>query len=371
MSRFTTSLFAVLISVSISLSPISVISQNKKDETIEFSKCWTYAEAETGFSMVATDVTTAYLGSARAKISAVSINSGVRLWSSELGGEIASNLIVGDAGVFVVTNSVPTDVAKPIESTLRILSKETGIASKSILLTTADSFKIGIDSGSVVIVSKSGDVYAFDAATAVQKWNRKPTGGFVGEAYIGGGVIVAGTIDGRILRLNCATGEIDLTVKVDSPPTSVRNTVDGQIVYGDSRGNVVAVDSRWKFRGGAQISSIYEANGALIVTSFDNFIYCLTPDNGGVVWKKRMAGRIADVSFTSANTLLIFTYGSDVVVLAELKKGKTIGQISMPQPTETVNIPDLTTVNSVFTSNGSAYSFATKSCKTEEDPSGN
>ena len=113
MFRYTISLFAALILISTSLSPIYVIAQDKKDETVEFSKCWTYGEAETGFSTIATDSTTAYLGSAGAKIAAVSINSGVRLWSSELGGEIASNLIVGDAGVFVVTNSVSNDPAKP------------------------------------------------------------------------------------------------------------------------------------------------------------------------------------------------------------------------------------------------------------------
>ena len=369
MFRFTNSLFTVLIIISTSLSPIYVNAQDKKDEAVEFSKCWTYAEAETGFSVIATDATTAYLSSAQAKIAAVSINSGVKLWSSELGGEIASNLTVGDAGIFVVTNSVSNDTTKPIESTLRTLSKETGITSKSTLLAAADSFKIAIDSSSVVIVSKSGDVYAFDSTTAAQKWVRKPTGGVAGEAYVGGGSIVIGTTDGKLLRLNSSTGEIDLTVGASSTPTVVRNTVDGQIVYGDSRGNVVAVDARWKFRSGAQISSIFEFNGGLIVTSFDNFIYCLTRDNGGVVWKKRMAGRIADMSFTSANTALIFTYGGDVAILAELKKGKTIGQIPLSQPSETVNIPDLTTENAIFISNGSIYSFATKPCNSENTPS--
>ncbi len=365
MCRFTTSLLALLILIATSLSPIPAHAQDKNDATVEFNKCWAYAEPESGFSTIVTDGTNAYLGSAGAKIAAISISDGSKLWSSELGGEIASNLAVGDAGLFVVTDSVPTDASKPRESNLRVLSKQTGITSLSISLAPADSFKIGADGGLIIVVSKSGDVYGIDSASGAQKWNRKPTGGVVGEAYIGGGTIVLGTIDGKILRLKAATGEIDLTVKAESTPTAVRSTVDGRIVYGDSRGNVVAVDANWKFRTGAQISGIYEANGALIVTSFDNFIYSLTRDGGGVLWKKRMAGRIADVSFTGANTLLIFTYGSDTAVLAELKKGKTLGQISMPQPTETVNIPDLTPDRPVFTSNGSAYSFATKPCKSE------
>ena len=338
------------------------------DVPVEFSKCWTYSEPDSNFSSVTTDEVNAYLGSAGARIAAVSISNGNKLWTSEFGGEIASNLLSTDGGLFVVTDSVSTDAAKPRESTLRVLSKVTGIPNKTIPLTAADSFQLGVDSGSVIVVSKGGDIYAFDPATSALKWTRKPTGGVNGKAYIGGGKIIIGTTDGQILRLSSITGEIELTVKADSAPTAVRSTVDGKIVYGDARGRVVAVDERWKFRSGAQISNIYEANGALVVTSFDNFVYFLTLGGGGVIWKKRMAGRIADVSFTGTNSLLIFTFGGDTAVLAELKKGKTIGQIAFPQPTETVDIPDTSTETSVFTSNGTAYSFSTKPCTKETAP---
>ena len=337
--------------------------QEKMDETVEFSRCWAVVEQDAPFSTITTDAATAFVGAPGAKVSAIAIATGSRLWSTELGGEIASNLSADSAGLFVVTDSVSTDSAKPKESTLRILSKETGITSKKIALAAADSFKIGVDAGLVIVIAQSGEVYAFDAATAEPKWARKPTGGVTGDSFIGGGAIVIGTVDGQILRLASATGEINLTVKSAEKPTAVRSTSDGKIVYGDARGNIVAVDAGWKFKAGAQVSSIYEVNGALLVTSFDNFVYYFNPSNGGVIWKKRMAGRIADISFASTNQLLIFTYGGETGVLAELKKGKTVGQIALPQETDNVSIPDLGTGRAVFAFNGAAYAFATTPCQ--------
>ncbi len=366
MFRFTNSFLTAALLIGTSLFPASVIAQEKQarqDETVEFSRCWAVAEPDAPYSTIATDALTAYVGAGGAKVSAISIATGTRMWSTELGGEIASNLAADAAGLFVVTDSVSTDAAKPKESTLRILSKETGITSKKIPLAAADSFKIGVDGGNVIVIAQTGEVYAFDAITAEAKWTRKPTGGVTGDSFVGGGSIVIGTTDGQILRIASATGEIDLTVKSAERPTAVRSTADRRIVYGDARGNVVAVDAGWKFRAGAQISGIYEVNGALLVTSFDNFIYYFNPDNGGVIWKKRMGGRIADISFAGSNALLIFTFGGETGVLAELKKGKTTGQIALPQETENVSIDDLGTGRTVFALNGTAYAFATTPCQ--------
>nr|MBP7377241.1 PQQ-binding-like beta-propeller repeat protein [Pyrinomonadaceae bacterium] len=366
MFRFTTSLLTAAIMLGTSIFMSGVFGQEKQkrsDDTVEFSRCWAVAEADTPFSVISTDGTTAFVGATGAKVAAISIATGTRSWSTELGGEIASNLSADSAGLFIVTDSVSTDAAKPKESTLRILSKETGITAKKIALAPSDSFKIGVDGGNVIVIAQSGDVYAFDAATAEVKWTRKPTGGVTGDSYIGGGSIVIGTTDGQILRLSSATGEINLTVKSADKPTAVRSLANGNIVYGDARGNVVSVDAGWKFKAGAQVSGIYEVNGALLVTSFDNFVYYFNPSNGGVIWKKRMSGRIADISFAATNQLLIFTYGGETGVLAELKKGKTMGQIPLMQETDNVSIPDTLNGRAVFAHNGTAYAFATTPCQ--------
>lgn len=368
MFRFTTSLLIAAILLGIDLSRIGVFGQDKPiraDETVEFNRCWAVAEPDGSFSTITTDASTAFVGADGAKVAAISIATGSRLWSTELGGDIVSNLTADAAGVFVVTDTVSPDAGKPKESTLRILSKETGITTKKIALASANSFKIGVDAGNVIVIAQSGDIYAFDAATAEAKWMRKPTGGVAGDSYIGGGSIVIGTTDSQILRMASATGEINLTVKSFEKPTAVRSSANGKIVYGDARGNVVSVDQRWTFRAGAQISAIYEVNEALLVTSFDNFVYFLNPVNGGVIWKKRMSGRIADISFAATNQVLIFTYGGETGVLTELKKGKTMGQIPLTQETENVSIPDTLNGRAVFAQNGTAYSFATTPCQNQ------
>lgn len=367
MHCYPTSIFTLLILILTNLVPVVGIAQanqqDKDDDTVEFSRCWAVAEPESTFSTITTDAATAFVGAGEAKISAISITTGTRLWSTELGGEITSNLSANAAGLFVVTNSVSTFEAKPEESTLRILSKETGITSKKIPLAVANSFKIGLDAGHVIVIAQSGEVYAFDAITAESKWTRKPTGGVSGESFVGAGSIVIGTTDRQILRIASATGEINQTVRSSEQPTAVRSLSNGNIVYGDSLGNIVSAASGWRFRAGAQISGIYEVNDGLLVSSFDNFVYYFNANNGGVIWKKRMGGRIADISFASTNQLLIFTYGGTTGILAELKRGKTVGQIALPQGVDSVSIPDLGTGRTVFALNGVAYAFATTTCQ--------
>ena len=135
MLRYTISLLTSAIILGTSIFQGSGFGQEKQekiDETVEFSRCWAVAEPDAPFSTITTDSATAFFGAPGAKVSAIAIATGSRLWSTELGGEIASNLSADSAGLFVVTDSVTTDAAKPKESTLRILSKETGITSRKI-----------------------------------------------------------------------------------------------------------------------------------------------------------------------------------------------------------------------------------------------
>ena len=365
MPFYWTSLFITFLLVSTGLYSIATHAQVQKDEQVEFSRCWAFTEPDVRFSAIAADEKTVFASAPGAKMVAVAVATGAKLWATELGGEIVSNLLIVEAGLFVVTDSVPTGTAKKGLSTLRLLSSDTGITIKTVPLIPAESFTIGFDNGSVIIVSNSGDLYAFDSSASVLKWNSKTIGRVNGKTFIAQGSIVAGTPEGQVVRLGSQTGEISRTLKATTVPTTAMYTAAGQLVYGDVRGNVTAVDAHWRFRTGGQISGVYEIGNGYIVTSFDNFIYLLSKNTGSVVWKKRMAGRIADISFNSAVTALVFTSGAETAVLIELKKGKTLGQIALSEPTESVDLPDKSGKRLVFALNGSIFVFSSERCETE------
>ena len=93
-----------------------------------FTKCWEYkASPDLATAVTASDSTFYFLDVDR-KLEAVDLASATKRWSTELGGEMISNILVGSGGVFVVTVTPPSgEATTPRKAFLRSLSQQTGI----------------------------------------------------------------------------------------------------------------------------------------------------------------------------------------------------------------------------------------------------
>ena len=206
------------------LAALTVFAQEKPVETeIVATKCWAY-EVQAG-RRLASDGARIFLATADARIDAVSME-GRKLWSSELGGEIASNLLGTDGGVYVASATTPT-AEKAATASLRLLSLDTGITSQTIKLPDAAQHFLHQANGSLIVVSENGTIQSIDVKSGAARWKREIAERFTGEPYFGTEKVIVASAAKQLFTVALASGEIESMRKLASPPTAALHTATG------------------------------------------------------------------------------------------------------------------------------------------------
>ena len=343
----------------------SLLGQKKAAVEVDVTKCWSYPLGDTASERIASDGSSVFLAMGGAKVEALSVD-GKKIWSSEFGGAISSNILVADSGLFLVTSTISSDAVKTGGSILRSISKETGITTWTLKLPDAERHFLDSFNGAVIVVSKNGAIVSIDAKNGNVKWKREITEGFVAKpAFTGASVIVA-TTGKQIFGVSLATGEVDSMRKVPYVVTALNAAANGETIEGDERGNVSALNGTdkpiWKFKTGGEISSIFAVGDHLLVTSHDNFVYFLVGRNGGRVWKKRLAGRVAQIANVMDRYALISSFEEHGAVLTFLSNGRVAGQIKLGED-ETFTSPPIVSNGLIFAlSNKTANAYSLNGC---------
>lgn len=309
---------------------LTVFGQAKSEAELTVTRCWSY-EIEGGRS-IAADGIRAFVATSDAKVEAMSLD-GKKLWATELGGEIASNILPTGNGVFLAVASTASGDKQPSAS-LRVLSKETGIPSLSLKLPNVTRHSLFGWQNSVLIVSANGVIQSIDNKTGVVRWKREVAEAFAGEAVVSGERVFVTTPAKQIFAISIAGGDIELMRKLPFAVTAIVQSTAGELIVGDERGNVTSTTKDlerllWRFRSGGLISSIRAINGNLLVSSHDNFVYYLTTRNGGLVWKKRFAGRVSSVGLVLNEAALLSSSDEHGATFVSLATGKPLGQIAL------------------------------------------
>lgn len=337
----------------------SVFAFDKASDQVELKRCWSYSE-EKVFTAITIDDSMAYVATNEAQIVAISLLTGQKVWSAELGGTLVSNLETSSIGLHLVTQPAPVD-GKQSSTLLWRLSKETGIPAKPAE-SSEGKLSIKAVNGRLISVSASGKVSSIDPNTLVTVWNRVPTGSVTGEPFISTELIAFATGDGKLIKMSTVTGEIISTQQLASLPKNVFATRSG-VVYGNERGELVSVDPNWKFRTGASVNSVTALGDALLATSFDNFIYYIRPGGGDVIWKKRLEGRIAGTVAVDGSRIAAFSLGAENGYLIDTKKGRTLGIASLGVQADAIVVGQQNPLGPVLLVNGSVVGFSSNGCK--------
>ena len=358
-----------LIAICAWLPAMSVFAQTKPTGEVDVTKCWAYPLGEDEASALASDGVRVYIGGASAKVEALSLD-GKKMWATELGGDITSNLLAGDLGLFLVTTTVAEKAAP--SNILRSLSRETGITNWSAKLPDASQHFLGAYKDAVIVVSKSGVIQSLDAKTGVVRWKREIADGFASPpAFTGEKMIVAST-GKQVFVISLANGEIDSLRKVPSAVTAIGQSVSGNVVVGDERGNAtlfVGTTEKpyWKFRSGGEVSAIFPVDGHILITSHDNFAYSLSTRNGGVAWKRRLSGRVSQIATFRDKFAIISSFEDHGAVIVDLITGKVAGQIALGLE-EFVTYDAVVADGLIFIlTNQSAYAFSLSGCPTKKE----
>jgi len=340
----------------------AVVGQAKPAAGLSISKCWEYALINGG--AVASDTTRIYLGSEGAKVEALSPD-GKKMWSSELGGEITSNLLPADSGLLLVTSSPGSKPAK-IAGNLRSLSVETGITTWTLRLPDAERHFLGSHNGSAIIVSQSGSMQAVDTKSGGVKWKREIADGFVAAPVFANGKVIVAARGNQIFTISLASGEISSMRKSVHVVTALGEMASGEIVVGDERGNISTLNGsdkpQWKFKSGGEISRIFVIGGNILAASHDNFVYYLLGRNGDVEWKKRLVGRILHIGNIADRFALTMSLEDKTAMFTDLENGKIAGQVVFTEGEMLVSPPVASNGSIFLLTNRSVYLYSINGC---------
>lgn len=346
---------------------LTAVGQNAPSAEVDPAKCWTYAAGDDlagSFDVADPHV---FLGFSEARVDAI-FPDGRKAWTSELGGELRSNILENAGIVFVVTATRPSGRGKPAEAALRGLSRDTGLTIRTQKLPAAERyFLYAAADGSLIVVSSAGTIEAISAADGNAAWRREIAGGFVAEPAMAAGKIAVAATSNQIFVISVSGGDIESVRKMPFAVTAVGRTADGQMLVGDERGTVFLYDDAvdkpvWKFKSGGSISTIAGANGNILAVSNDNFVYLLDDRNGDVIWKKRLPGRAAAAHVFEDKYVVVAGFEQHDALLLDVSKGKVAGQIKLAGD-ETVSSIRTTPTSILVLTNTSLYSYALNGCK--------
>lgn len=327
------SIFVVLIATIFVVGGLSATSAQSRPAASTqadlFTKCWEYKSSPDLADGFTANDSSLYFLNTDSTLEAVDISLATKRWSTELGGEIISNLLVGDSAVWVATVTPASGDAAPRKVFLRALSQQTGITNWSKEITASSRIFLGALSGHVIAVGSEGSIAGYSAGDGTQLWTRQLDSGVTTDPYFGSSELLLGTGKKEILGVTGADGQTRLLSKLAHVPSAVFDAPGDRHLVGDERGNLILASSsgkRWTFKNGAKISFVMSYDSEYLASSFDNFIYKLSR-GGNVEWKRRLSGRVANRPLVINDAAIVSTVGDGSVYILDLKNGKVLNRI--------------------------------------------
>lgn len=320
-------LFVCVFTLSSGATLVSSYPAYDADQKKEFAKCWEHKTDADISVRSESDASNIYFVDIERRLIAVDLITGSTVWSTELGGDAVSDLLVTNDSVIVATTR--SETAAGSDTLLRSVSKQTGITSWFVKMVNSQTLKIGGANGTVIVVTPSGTASAYATTTGEAKWS-KSVGAIITTApFFSGSSMFVGTDRNEVIAIAASSGDIAVAAKTESVPAVIFSDLSGHVLVGDDRGNLslASTDGKrvWNFRNGARISGISMYDSEFLVTSNDNFVYKLSR-GGNVEWKRRLSSRIEGRPLVLGNVAVFATVGDGIVYVVDLTNGKILNR---------------------------------------------
>lgn len=310
-------------------SPHAFALDRSRTKPEVFTKCWDYSTVPDLASSPVTDRARIYFLNVEETLEAVDLEGAAKVWSTELGGNVISNLLAHEGALFVVTNTAESDTSGVRKATLRSLSKQTGVTNWSASLQTSERIALGMINGTVVAVDSAGSIVGVDSAKGSIEWTQKIGAATTADPHFLSNRIVLATATNQVLAVT-PDGQTSILLKTEYTPTAILFESSDRYLIGDDRGNLVLSsaggDAIWKFKHGGRLSFLLPYESEFLAASFDNFLYKLSR-GGNVEWKTRLTGRIANRPIISGDTAVVSIVGDSSVYFIDLTNGKISNRV--------------------------------------------
>jgi outer membrane protein assembly factor BamB len=319
-----------------------LFAQKKGANEIDITKKWSHPFTVAALDAMALYANEVFVGSEDGKIEAIS-SSGKKVWSSEFGGNLVSDLVALENGLFFVTSIGPNATQGSEGVKLRCVSRDTGITTWTLPLDNAEEYFLTASSGSIVVSSSSGAIRSVDTKSGATRWTRQIADGLSCEPAFTATSITLATATNQILSVSFASGEIEEIRKVRFDVKAMART-RGAVVVGDERGNLSyyadgAEKPVWNFKAGGEISHIAPSSEGILVASHDDFVYYLAVRNGSRLWKRRLAGRATQIANIIDQYALISSSSYPRLEIVDISSGKVAGQLTLANDGALVSQP--------------------------------
>ena len=352
------------LTILIPVSSSAAQSDSRVTDPPLLKKCWNYPVGPSEQAL-AGDIARIFIGEPNAKIEAISVDTGAKLWTSDLGGIIVSNLFVGDRNLYIATRSVGSDPSQ-IRTKLWGLNKESGLTAFNIELNAPGQVRLG-GVGQRVFTVSDGSIAAIDGSTGATLWSHSLPPTVSARPVILNERIILAKGDRVISTIAAANGEVISRVQTKFITTAIAWHDTDTMIVGDERGNLSSLDAasgrtNWKLRQGARISEIDLSGDDLLVTSYDNFIYSVSAGSGKIAWKKRMPGRVSAVPNLPGNLVVTLSKGENTAFVIDAKNGKSLNQLTLEGENTFVQEPVVTANSAIFATVDGIFSYGINGC---------
>lgn len=334
--------------------PLAILSdplagQNFADLARPVYVRWLFkAEGVTNYTPAA-DNERVYLPMANGSVVSLRLSDGGLVWRTEIGGALSASPAVDNRNVFVASESLPTPKSVYPQATgvLRALSRQSGLTFWMRTLPSPVKGIINLNSQNLFVVSSDGRLYAFRKESGEIKWIKYNSSPFNTLNLLDENTLYACDNYGDIISIEPDSGKTLWRYRTRKQ-LRASVTIYGNMIYaGTADGFVYAIDRatgrlRWRVRAGAAIQAVLAGEKWVLATSLDNFVYCLSPQNGAKVWKRQLAGRVTAPPLVLHNHVLLAPLAGDECLVLNLEDGKKVNSIYVGEDNNTEAAPVLT-----------------------------
>lgn len=326
--------FRILILVAMSVSLLhGTFAQGPELKSAAVVRCTSRPLPSTPVAgVLASDGERVYAGTANGSLYSFESKDLTLAWRVEVGGEFVSGILLAENAIVIATNQSGKENSAD-GSTIRLLSKESGVTTWSAKLPYSDKYYLGRINGSVAAISNEGQITLIDRPSGQIQIQAGPFGKLSAKPAFSPTNALIATLDKNLMVISARTGSLVFKQTTEFTATAVGFLKDDNVVAGDERGNVILFGARetrsvWKFKSGGGVTFVFEAAGGILVTSLDNFVYLISDYNGDVVWKRRLTGRVVEGGLAIENSFVVLINGENSAFVIDLLKGKVTDTIS-------------------------------------------
>lgn len=306
---------------------------------------WLYKSDLTVNLTPATDGTRIYLPLAAGALVSLAVADGGLQWKSEVGGEISASPIADERGAYIASETVGgQNTARRANGAIRLLGKEGGVTLWMRTLETPLRKSLLMNQSTLFGVTTSGQVYAISKETGAIIWNTQIPSRLGSFPCMAGSRLYIGTDEGMLFSLNPQTGKILWRYRTRGAVRGRVAAANGLVSFGSADGYVYALNeadgrARWKHRTGAGVQSVTNTPAGLLVASLDNFVYLLSFNRGGRIWKHQLEGRPVAEPLTASDGVLFTSLSSDAGVVLDFHDGRQLNTLPIGEDNSTTASP--------------------------------